>query len=246
MENCNYGTLHDELIRDRLVVGLKDRALSEKTQLDKDLTLEKTVNMVQQSEVIKKQQTDLRSNIKHSDIDTVKQGSQQKCLNQNPKASLNIPLQCSSLSLTHPDVNSVRGVVNSLAMGSGSTLLETWHVTRGKKGHYGKVRKSGKTVSTIEAGQDDDSSAYFLGSVDSGEDPWFTELSIGNHKVPSKIDTGADVTVISEQMYKDMAGGHSTSPTDHCLAQEAVRFRCLVDIKRLWEKEKAPFKKMYM
>ena len=29
-ENCSYGTLHDELVRDRIVVGILDKAQSEK------------------------------------------------------------------------------------------------------------------------------------------------------------------------------------------------------------------------
>ena len=33
-ENCEYGNLHDELVRDRIVVGIRDRKLSEKLQLD--------------------------------------------------------------------------------------------------------------------------------------------------------------------------------------------------------------------
>jgi len=39
-EHCGYNALHDEMIRDRLVVGLRDAALSEKLQLDADLTLD--------------------------------------------------------------------------------------------------------------------------------------------------------------------------------------------------------------
>ena len=42
MDNCNYGNLKDELVRDRLVVGIRDQELSKKLQLDPDLTLEKT------------------------------------------------------------------------------------------------------------------------------------------------------------------------------------------------------------
>ena len=40
-EHCEFGTLKDQLIRDRIVVGLRDKQLSEKLQLDPDLTLEK-------------------------------------------------------------------------------------------------------------------------------------------------------------------------------------------------------------
>ena len=40
-EDCEYGDLKDQMIRDRIVVGIRDRALSEKLQMDPDLTLEK-------------------------------------------------------------------------------------------------------------------------------------------------------------------------------------------------------------
>ncbi|XP_068671157.1 uncharacterized protein [Montipora foliosa] len=43
-EHCQFGVLHDEMIRDRIVVGLADQKLSEKLQLDADLTLEKAIN----------------------------------------------------------------------------------------------------------------------------------------------------------------------------------------------------------
>ena len=42
-EHCDFGTLKEELIRDRIVVGLRDRKLSEKLQLDAQLTLEKAI-----------------------------------------------------------------------------------------------------------------------------------------------------------------------------------------------------------
>lgn len=74
---CKYGTLHDELTRDCIVVGLRDTSLAKRMQLDKDLTLEKPVNMARQSEVIKRQQTDLRG-VGRMDIDAVTKGRRQK------------------------------------------------------------------------------------------------------------------------------------------------------------------------
>jgi hypothetical protein len=61
-EHCQFGRLHDELIRDRIVVGLCDQQLSEKLQLDQELTLERAVNLARQSETVKQQQKFLRSN----------------------------------------------------------------------------------------------------------------------------------------------------------------------------------------
>ena len=55
-EHCEFGVLKDELIRDKIVVGLKDKKLSEKLQLDSKLTLEKAVTQARQSEAVKKQQ----------------------------------------------------------------------------------------------------------------------------------------------------------------------------------------------
>ena len=51
-EHCEYGALHD-MIRDQIVVGLRDTQLSEKLQLDAGLTLEKAITKACQSEAVK-------------------------------------------------------------------------------------------------------------------------------------------------------------------------------------------------
>ena len=48
------------MIRDRIVVGLRDRKLSERLQLEADLTLEKAITMARQSESVRKQQSIIR------------------------------------------------------------------------------------------------------------------------------------------------------------------------------------------
>ena len=55
-EHCEFGVLKDELIRDRIVLKLKDKKLSEKLQLEFKLTLEKAVTQARKSEAVKKQQ----------------------------------------------------------------------------------------------------------------------------------------------------------------------------------------------
>ena len=42
-EFCDYKVLQDELIRDRIVVGIRDSHLSEKLQMDPNLTLKKAI-----------------------------------------------------------------------------------------------------------------------------------------------------------------------------------------------------------
>ena len=60
-EHCNFGTLTDEMIRDRIVVGLLDVKLLEKLQLDPESSLPKAVNQGRQSKAVKKQQTLMRN-----------------------------------------------------------------------------------------------------------------------------------------------------------------------------------------
>ena len=75
-ENCNVGSLHDEMNRDRLVVGLRDSKLSEKLQLDANLTLESAVSQARQNEAVKKQQTTIRaSGERMTEMDAVKSSS---------------------------------------------------------------------------------------------------------------------------------------------------------------------------
>ena len=61
-DHCDYGDLSDELIRDRLVVGIRDSRLSERLQSDADFTLDKAVTIIQQSETVHQQQVFLCGN----------------------------------------------------------------------------------------------------------------------------------------------------------------------------------------
>ena len=73
-EHCEFGDLHDELIRDRIVVGLSDRSLSERLQLEADLTLEKAMTQARQKELVHQQQGILRQKYDSFDssVDQVK------------------------------------------------------------------------------------------------------------------------------------------------------------------------------
>jgi len=59
-EYCEFGTLRDDLNRDRIVVGIKDKKLSEQLQLDYKLTLDEAITKTRQLETVKKQQTFLK------------------------------------------------------------------------------------------------------------------------------------------------------------------------------------------
>ena len=60
VKHCEYEALQDQMIRDRLVVGLRDAVLSEKLQMEPDLSLEKAVSYARQREAVKKQHSVVR------------------------------------------------------------------------------------------------------------------------------------------------------------------------------------------
>ena len=74
VESCQYGELACEMIRDRLVVGISDKALSEHLCANADLTLEKAKMMIRQREAIHEQRDMLySSSTKHTTtLDQVK------------------------------------------------------------------------------------------------------------------------------------------------------------------------------
>lgn len=69
-----------------------------------------------------------------------------------------------------------------------------------KKGHWASVCKSSQTVGEIEEDY------AFLGAIgtERNEDIWSVDLTLNNSLVHFKIDTGADVTVIPESVYKKL------------------------------------------
>ena len=78
--HCNFGALKEELIRDRIVVGLQNRELSQKLQLDPNLTLEKTTNSVRQRETVKQQQNILDGGFKSTpaQVDGIAKGKSRR------------------------------------------------------------------------------------------------------------------------------------------------------------------------
>ena len=59
-QGCEYGAMADELIRDRLVVGIRDESLSERLQIESKLTLEQAKKFIRQREAIHQQQSILK------------------------------------------------------------------------------------------------------------------------------------------------------------------------------------------
>lgn len=68
VDSCDYKDLKSEMLRDRLVVGIRDKSLSERLQLDSGLTLEMVMKQIRQKEAVKEQYQQLGSGAKGDPI----------------------------------------------------------------------------------------------------------------------------------------------------------------------------------
>ena len=86
VEHCDYGALKEEMIRDRLVVGIWDSDLLEKLQMDAVLTLESTKKAICQREAIYEQQQALKgveNTTSNSSTDAIHPKQQTNLCNQS-------------------------------------------------------------------------------------------------------------------------------------------------------------------
>lgn len=215
-EHCGYADLRDEMIRDRLVVGLRNVNLSEKLQLDPDLTLEKAVAQARQSELVKKQQSVVRNEKTLQDnsanIDHV--GARKKWKPPIQKRHDDRKIRNMAESQDNYKNRCHRcgarpGHSFELCPAKNSKCFEC-----NKMGHFGKMcrnkqpNKYRAKLHEVHLENDSDSEEAFLGSISTeknrGDEPWRIKLRVDKSEITFKIDTGADVTVIPYKRFLKM------------------------------------------
>ena len=189
-EHCGYGRLHDEMIRDRLVVGLRDAKLSEKLQLDAELTLDKAVSQVRQAEAVKKQQAVIRSEGDSVPIGSIKKGSSRlsaKPVKPFSQSKVKSCSWCGKVPAHDRQKCPAKEAVCRKCQ---------------KKGHFQRVCRSAASVGTLHSGDSssDESVKTFLGAV--GDSNWHVNIEVDGHTERFYIDTGAEVTVISDHTHQ--------------------------------------------
>ena len=214
-EYCDYGNLREQLIRDRLVVGVNDDILSDKLQLEANLQLDAAVTLCRRHEASKQAQAVVRSNggasgaavdgvrarqdnkhpRKHKESDT-RSNSATTASNSNQPQSKRCH-RCGRDSHKKQDCPAMKSLCNNCNI----------------KGHWQAMCRSKTTDKNIgEVLSDDEDNPAFLGEVkksdnNGNERPWTANISVklvkgSRYKLCFKLDTGADVTVLCASSYK--------------------------------------------
>ena len=201
-EHCQYGQLHDKMIRDRIVVGFKDATLAEKLQLDSDLTLEKAITRARQSESVKKNKHAIRSQFREVTEDVSLIRVKKPTKKQAPWTQQWRPRETKMPGKlqTRTEVCGRCGQAPTHSR-SKCPAREAKCFKCEKTEHFGASCRS-KSVSTVrKMGEEEidteEEDFLLLGILESqGSQSWMIDDKIDGTPTRFKIDTGADVTVL--------------------------------------------------
>ena len=212
-DNCDYGTMKEELIRDRLVVGIVNDELSRKLQLMSALTLEMAKKEIRQHEAVHEQQQALKN---AGGPGTSADGNLEAAAVFRPKhpAANQRPSQHSGAKQTQHVQNSNRGRPSPKGRtctrcGRGQHPKERCPARSAvcfrceRTGHYSKCCYS-KTVAAITTELDTTSfmDTSFLDTMSGGQEKaWFTNIKLKGTDIAFKLDTGAEMTAITSDAY---------------------------------------------
>ena len=206
VENCEYGALQEQMIRDRIVVGIRDQALSQRMQIDPDLTLEKAKTSVRQREAVKEQQAVLGKTAPTSakletSVDFVRKG---KAKNFKP-ATLHKTFSPASQPLQHHKCTRCGRSAHSRQQCPAKDA--TCYKCK-RKGHFSNqcrsktvadVTDSKPAVQTHEMENEDFLDIAYLNTIVSEKgNIWTCQVHVNGQETEFKVDTGAEVMVISE------------------------------------------------
>ena len=215
-ECCDYGDMKEQMIRDRLVAGIRDHALSEKLQTDSKLTLDTAKKTICQKEAVHEQQQSLKGaeNAATPSVNAIVH--KRPNFRGNPRSRSDGQTQ-----RRQPPTGEKCGRCGRERHSRDKCPAKDAKCHSCKRvGHYSTMCRQ-KTVSTIEEYPD----SAFLDTL-------------CNDKIPFKLDTGAEVTAISKETWK-VLGEPTLQPSDKHLfgpAQQSLsvlgKFSCHLSHKR--------------
>ena len=202
-EHCGYGELHDEMVRDRIVVGIRNGALSEKLQLNADLTQQTAITQVRQAEAVKKQQPLVRGT-PDNPVGTVGGVGRGRPNNsrwnkgyRNTAATPSHKQGCSRCCRSHVHDRAHCPAKDQICSNCG------------KRGHFRAVCRSAAKVRGVNTSSEpekdpENSKLGTVGADSSRDDTWTITLTLQGKPVTLHLDTGAEVTVIPEKMWREV------------------------------------------
>nr|XP_054606603.1 uncharacterized protein K02A2.6-like [Nothobranchius furzeri] len=193
-KSCEFETLRDSLVRDRIVCGTVDNALRERLLRETGLTLDKCVSMCRAAETTRAQAKELRrgeTSVHALSKDGVIKKIFTKQKYQKGKAT---EFRCGKCGSSHRPKSCP-------AFGKSCNNC-------GKMNHYAKCCKAApkQKVHTVDE-EAEDEEEFIVDEVHtstSEKEEWVVPVEVNETIIPFKLDTGAQVNLVSWEHYKAM------------------------------------------
>ena len=196
------------MIRDRLVIGIRDSTLSELLQMDAELTLDSMKKIIRQREAVHEQQALLKNDFKEKKtLEYIQRSQDHKEAKKQQNRFLRRPKSTAANKCTrcgkgaHPRNQCLAKDV-------------ICHSCK-KKGHYKSQCFTARTIGDVTAanGQPQENSeeyndfAYLDAVLSKQTNAWTKTIRVQGKKVHFKMDTGAEVTAISRKTWEELNVG---------------------------------------
>ena len=225
-ENCDYGHMREEMIRDRLVVGIRDNALSEKLQLDAKLTLETAKTTIRQKEAVREQQQTLKG----AESTASPAGNVDAIDDRRPKPRRNPRRRTDGHTPRKPQQSGEKcGRCGRERHPRDKCPAKDarCHICK-RTGHFSAVCRQ-KSINTVE--RDDLDSAFLDTLSDVDMSVWISKVNINGKEIPFKLDTGAEVTAISKDTWTVLSEPTLQPPDKHLFGPAQRRLAVLGKIR---------------
>ena len=206
-EHCRYGDSLDDMLRDRLVCGCLDKRLQCKLLADPELTFAKALATAKAMATAERSAKDLHGE-STGQVHLMRRRPARNRRSGPPKAQPQVSSTCSRCGAAH-------------SADSCKYKSATCHYCK-KPGHLAKVcRKKAKDLQSAPSGPrthqldaSDTVEEYSLYYSSSGKpQPLLVSLRLNNVDVSMEVDTGAALSVISEQTYRELWPNPELAPT---------------------------------
>ena len=195
-KTCEFGTLTDSLIRDRIVEGVLDDGIRSRLLRETSLTLQKALDICRSSEAASTQMKSLTNDNPGASIATINQrkptsnsrhASCGRCGGRHPKQSCPaIGAQCHKCGLKNHFSRMCRTKANSKRTAPQQAIH---HIDEGSSDED-TANLYVCTISNSKAKQDEE---------------WRATLILNDRRVVFKLDTGAECNVISKEVYDSVS-----------------------------------------
>lgn len=193
-KTCEFGTLRDSLVRDRVVCGTVDNALRERLLRETGLTLDKCVSMCRAAETTRAQAKELRRGETTVHSINKEQRKKKTFTKQRDQKEKSTEFKCGKCGGSHKPRSCP-------AFGKSCNNC-------GRSNHYAKCCKAAlkQKVHTVDKGEEeyDEFIVDVVQACTTEKEEWIVPIEVNKTIIPFKLDTGAHVNLLSLEDYKTL------------------------------------------